>query len=216
MIVLINDMKQGDILAGAKAGRALFASCVAKTETEPDEPAACFLDFTGIRVATARALLDSVIAFKTWKRSMNSKYYPLVSNINRVIEDELELLLEMRGDAIMCCDMDMNDILSRHGVPDRIDHFNVRLLGHLDPKQALAFDLVNRLGGAGPATLLHHPDNNETVGITAWNNRLADLVKRGLLREFSMGRAKSYQPLPGTESFKSIMEGNNNDKPAGN
>ena len=201
MILQIRNMIQGDLLAGAESGRALFTTCAAKTVTEPNNPSACILDFTGIHVATATALLESVIAFKTWKRSMGSKHYPMISSINRVIEDELKLLLEMRGDAILCCDTD--NIFSLHVLG--------RLLGHLDPKQALTFDLVNRLGSASPATLMHHPDNYEAIGITAWNNRLAGLVKRGLLLEFPMGRAKLYRPLLGAETFESITKGNSND-----
>ena len=196
MILRIRTMTESGLIAGTATGRTLFASCITETAMEPDEPIPCFMDFIEIRIATAAALPELVIAFKTFKRSINSRHYPMVSNINRAIEEKIRLLLEMRGDAILCCDIDMNDIL-KHGGPGKTDFFNIRLLGSLDPKQALTFDLVNRLDGAGPGTLMKHPDNHKTIGITEWNNRLSGLVRRGLLREFPMGRAKLYHPLPG-------------------
>ena len=215
MILRIRTMTDSDLIVGTEAGRALLMSCIAKTATEPDDPIPCLMDFTEITIMTASALLESVVAFKTFKRSTNSNHYPMVSNINMTIEEEIKLVLEMRGDAILCCDIDMNNV-PNHRNAGKIDFSNVRLLGSLDPKQALTFDLVNRLGSASPATLMHHPDNYEAIGITAWNNRLAGLVKRGLLREFPMGRAKLYRPLLGAETFKSNTKGNGNDKPAGN
>jgi hypothetical protein len=35
----------------------------------------------------------------------------------------------------------------------------------------------------------------ETVGSTAWNNRLSSLVALGLIIELSYGRTKRYKPL---------------------
>ena len=185
MIIRMRDLIDRDILAGAAKGKSVFTSCVLVTGDEPDEPTALFLDFGDIEVATASALRESVVALKSYKRSIGSKQYPVLANINDGIEDEVRVLMDARNDAIITCDLGSDGGVS-----------NIRLIGDLDPKQAMTFDLVVRLNGADAGSLMEQfGEKEKTTSTTAWNNRLAGLVQRGLLREFSNGRSKFYRPL---------------------
>jgi hypothetical protein len=70
-----------------------------------------------------------------------------------------------------------------------------RLIGALDPKQRLTFDLVNSAGETDAGTLMRNHNKDEGVGQTAWNNRLSALASLGLVVEIPQGRAKRYRAL---------------------
>lgn len=185
MIIRIRDLMKADILAGAVNGKAIFASCVSLTSQEPTEPTALFLDFTDVEVATASALRESVVALKAYKRSIASNLYPVLANINESIQDEVQVLMDARNDAIIACSRTDDGTVS-----------DARLIGDLDPKQAMTFELVSQLNGADAGSLMRQFGKEEkTTSTTAWNNRLSGLVQRGLVREFANGRSKFYRPL---------------------
>jgi hypothetical protein len=70
------------------------------------------------------------------------------------------------------------------------------LIGELDPKQKITFDLVHELGEADASKLMEAYGEQEGLKhTTAWNNRLATLAGRGLVIEIRQGRAKRYRPL---------------------
>lgn len=185
MIIRMKDLVGKDILAGAVNGKTVFANCVSMSGVEPDQPTALYLDFANIEVATASALRESVIALKTYKRSIGSNLYPVLANINDSVEDEIQVLMDARNDAIVACDLSDNGNVS-----------GMRLIGDLDPKQAMTFDLVLELKRVDAGSLMKQfGEAEKTTSTTAWNNRLASLVQRGLLREFTNGRSKYYRPL---------------------
>jgi hypothetical protein len=72
-----------------------------------------------------------------------------------------------------------------------------RLIGDLDPKQKLAFELVCRLGEADAREVCaaHGEWDGQGAVPTFWNNRLAALVEQGLLMELTHGRSKRYRPI---------------------
>ena len=71
-----------------------------------------------------------------------------------------------------------------------------RIVGELDPKQKLTFDLVRQLRETDAAELMRdHGESEKTTVQTAWNNRLASLANLGLVVEMSQGRSKRYRPL---------------------
>ena len=80
--------------------------------------------------------------------------------------------------------------LNREGIPG-----SPRLLGALEPKQRITFDLVKELGETDAGELMRTAKGTEEVGQTAWNNRLASLSRLGLLMELNHGRVKRYRPL---------------------
>jgi hypothetical protein len=71
---------------------------------------------------------------------------------------------------------------------------NARIIGELDPAQRATFDTVAHLGEATAPELAAQSGGN-SIGPTAWNNRLSALAAKGLLVERRGGKTKSFSPL---------------------
>ena len=171
------------ILSGAPRGADMFAHLIKLVNPQPTDPEPFFLDFSNVEVATASYLRESVLAFRDFVRGKRSMLYPVIANANEVIREELLVLAASGGAAIMSC------ILSPEGkVSDPV------LLGNLDPKQQLAFDLVNQRGETD-ATELMRDFGEGLKSATGWNNRLASLAALGVVIEVSQGRSKRYRPV---------------------
>jgi len=185
MIIKMSDVLSGDgeILAGAVNGRKALAKMTGQISEEPSGPQELFLDFRDVRVATASFLRESVFAFRDLVRHRRSNFYPVIANAAQSVEEELKILLENDNSVLMLCSLD------RQAKPQ-----NPRLLGRLDPKQRLTFDLVQR-GITDAGQLMRENGKSENVKQTAWNNRLAALSTLGLVIEINEGRAKKYRPL---------------------
>lgn len=185
MRIDIAEIGSAPVLSGAVNGKAAFAALVKIVDHEPTEPVPLFLDFRNIDTATASYLRESVFALKTYMRTTNSKYYPVVANINDEVWDEMALVAALKSDVIMSCELDKRDRVLK-----------AELIGDLDPKQKMTFDVVRDSDQVDANGLMEKfGEAEKTKGTTAWNNRLAALVARGVIREFVQGRAKSYRPL---------------------
>jgi len=159
-----------------------FSALREKTAQEPLAAEILFLDFNDVQIATASFLRESVINFRDAVRRQHSNFYPVVANANERVFEELKLLIEAKGGAIMTC------FLGEVGKPVKSV-----LLGELDPKQRLTFDLVSKFGQVEASSLARQ--SSEEVKPTAWNNRLTALAGMGLIIEESQGRAKRYKRL---------------------
>lgn len=182
------DMKTmggGEVLAGAVNGRQTLGRLLAAVATEPSQPTPVFLDFSGVEVATASFLRESVLAFRDAVRGRRSRLYPVVANSNDAVRDDLIELVGPRGDVLMAC------VLGPAGSVTQ-----AAPIGELDPKQQLTFDLVRKHGETDAAALMRaYGEEEGTKHATAWNNRLSALAALGLVVEVSQGRAKRYRPL---------------------
>jgi hypothetical protein len=182
------DMKEvaGEvILTGAGAGKASALKVVEKAGPEPAEPCPLLLDFSGIDIATASYLRESVYALKSYLRSSGSRFYPVVANANDKVREELAVIADARNDVVLAVETDATGAVTRQTV-----------IGSLDPKQAMTFERVKELKRTDAGTLMERFGSEEkTTSTTAWNNRLAGLVARGLILEHTRGRAKFYEPL---------------------
>lgn len=176
--------KKQTTLAGAPNGRRAMGALLAKTTQEPLGAEPLLLDFAFVQVATASFLRESVFRFRDAVRSQHSNFYPVVANANEQILEELSLLAHASNDVLMTCS------LSEAGTP-----IKAGLVGELDPKQKLTFDLVISLGETNASELMRTQDSSENAKQNAWNNRLAGLANLGLVVEVSQGRAKRYRPL---------------------
>lgn len=185
MHIRMRDLVDSDVLAGALKGRKVLGLLLERIDREPEEPKPMYLDFAGVEVATASFLRECVLEFRGIVRRRWTNCYPVVANANDTIAEELSVLLEPQRDLLMLC------TLNEDGAPCAS-----RLLGELEPKQRITFELVRKLGEADAGELLRTANGSEEVGQTAWNNRLASLSRLGLLMETSHGRAKRYRPLP--------------------
>jgi hypothetical protein len=168
-----------EVVAGTAEGGALLGRLLT-LGPEPDHPEPIFLDFTGVDVATASFLREGPLAYRQILRSRGSRFYPIIANASAKTIDELRLFVESRNDAIFCCTLSGADEVSE-----------VFLVGRLDEKQADTLEWVRKLKEADTAALVRYADSN--VKATAWNNRLAALVEKGLIMESTRGRAKSFR-----------------------
>jgi hypothetical protein len=175
---------ESHILSGALRGQELLTKFLRETAAEPESPQPLFLDFAGIEVATASFLRESVLAFRDIVRGRRSMIYPVIANANDAVREELIELVKSRGGVLMTCKLADDGAVSAPA-----------LIGQLDRKQQMTFDLVRQRGETDAVELMREFGESEDVGSTAWNNRLSSLVALGLVIEMSFGRTKRYKPL---------------------
>ena len=172
---------EGAVLAGSIAGTRTFGDLVSKT-LPPSKPELCFLDFANIALATTSFLRDSVVAYRNHARSQWPAIYPVAANITPETRDEFEPWLVERGDAFVMCKLSDDGQAS-----------DATVIGQIDGKQLVALQGVLALGETDVSGLASFV--KEEVAPTAWNNRLAALVAKGILIEISSGRSKRYRPV---------------------
>jgi hypothetical protein len=170
------------ILAGTGAGKKTLGALIAATPTSR-EPLILFLDFLGIEVATSSFLREGIIGFRDYARASLENIYPVVANADTAVLEELEFFVQQRSDVLWTCSLGTGDTIG-----------NVRLVGDLDAAQRKTFDLVYRLRTA-TANQLAAAAEQERIGTTAWNNRLAGLASKGLIVERRIGKTKTFSPL---------------------
>ncbi|MET4625495.1 hypothetical protein ABIB83_002508 [Bradyrhizobium sp. I1.8.5] len=170
------------VLSGGIAGRKLLNALIAATPAAV-EPMAVFLDFEGIEVATSSFLREAVIGFRDYARVTLANVYPVAANLAAPVLEELEFFLRARNDVFWICDLDANELTTK-----------ARLLGDLDPAQRATFDAVRSLGiVTAPELAIRFSD--QSIGPTAWNNRLSGLAGKGVLVERKVGKTKSFSSL---------------------
>ncbi|MBC2773380.1 hypothetical protein H6M51_10925 [Rhizobium sp. AQ_MP] len=179
------EISDSPVLAGAVNGKIAFADMIRRLPQTQAQPQPLFLDFSGIDVATASYLRESVFALKDYLRARNSSYYPVVANALSEVWDEVSVIASAKNDVIVACE-----------VGDSDDVQNIELIGNLDPKQQMTFEMVLKFGEVDANFLMKNfGDAERTKNTTAWNNRLANLAARGVVREHSRGRSKFYTPV---------------------
>jgi DNA-binding transcriptional ArsR family regulator len=185
MKISMKEVGRGAVLAGALNGKAGLGRLLEATAVEPEKSEPLFIDFRGVDVATASYLRESVLALRNMIRGRDSQYYPVIANPNVAIRDELLELARTRGDVFMTCELAEDGKVRRPA-----------LVGDLEAKQRLTFDLVSRHGETDAGELMREYGKREkTRHATAWNNRLSALASLGLIVEQREGRLKRYRPL---------------------
>ena len=168
-----------NLLAGMPMGRKFLARLI-EAAPEPPSPVAAFLDFGGVTVATASFLREGPVAFRDWARTRGSNLYPVIANASETVLDELTVFLDAITDAMLACSLTDEGAVR-----------GVRLIGTLEEKQHVAFDLMVKERDSTAVELARI--SRERVGPTTWNNRLAALAAKGLLMESSLGRTKQFK-----------------------
>lgn len=182
------DMKEiggSNVLAGAPNGKVALGRLLDRVSAEPATPEPVFLDFAEVDVATASYLRESAVAFRNVIRGRDSLYYPVLANINESIRDDLLELARGRSDVFVTCAVSGTGKVS-----------GPALVGELEAKQRLTFDLVRQHGEIDAGELMRrYGEREQTRHATAWNNRLSSLASLGLIVELRQGRLKRYRPL---------------------
>ena len=179
---LLNMMDGCSVFSGGIPGRKLQTALNAATPSV-DVPTATFLDFKSVAVATSSFLREAVIGFRDYARLSLVNVYPVAANLEPAVLEELEFFLRSRNDVIWACDLDETERVN-----------GARLLGDLDPAQRMTFDAVREFGAVtAPELAARFPD--QSIGPTAWNNRLSGLAAKGLLVERRIGKTKSFSLL---------------------
>jgi hypothetical protein len=176
------ELGDDDALAGAPEGAEVFAKLVAAVADAWDERVV-LLDFAHVAHATSSFLRESVLGFRTYCRAGRPNLYPVVANPNLKVLEEFETLLIPRGDAVVACETNAKGNVR-----------TARVIGKLETKQRETLRAVLTMGKADAVTLSRKVDGGNTKA-TAWNNRLAALSAKGILRETQAGRAKVFQPV---------------------
>lgn len=179
---LLDLMDGHTVLSGALSGRRLLSMLVANTPSM-ETPTPVFLDFSGIEVATASFLRESVIGFRDYARLSLPNVYPAVANLAAAVAEELDFFVRARGDVLWSGELDSNGQV-----------VTARLIGDLDPAQRITFEAVKEIGAiTAPELATRFADAH--IGPTAWNNRLSALASKGLVIERRRGKSKSFSPL---------------------
>ena len=173
-----------EVVAGSLSGKKTLASLLELGSAALGAPELFFLDFKGIEIATASFLRESVLRYREIVRHRDSNIYPVVANLTAQVEEELGELLRTRKDVLFSCRLDEQ---ARPSHPT--------LIGELEPKQSVTFDLVRERGETSASELMREYGSNEGVSQNAWNNRLATLASLGVVVEVTRGRSRRYRPL---------------------
>ena len=171
------------ILAGRLSGQRAF---VAALEQFPEltEPALVLLDFSGADLATSSYLSEVLVPLRDHLRLRRQPGYTVAANLKEKVREEIEEMLRRSGDAFLTCVTDAASQIT-----------DVKLCGRLDEKLEETLKLVSRKAETTAAQLHEESRLVDTVGATAWNNRLASLAAKSLVVEILQGRTKKYRPV---------------------
>lgn len=171
------------VLSGSVPGRMFFGKLTSAVERQ-EQTQALYLNFRGVQVVTGSFFRDGILAFRDHCLRERLNLYPVIANVTTETLDELKIALEVRGDAVVVCNLDAR---SRVG--------GARVVGPLEEKQQVTLEAVVREQEADATTLRERYREAEPIGVTGWNNRLAALAEKGLLMELKKGRGKVYRPV---------------------
>ncbi len=169
-------------LAGSAMGRQMLAKLIKMTKPVA-EPTLAFLDFAEVDIATGSFLREAVMGFRDFCRNAAGMIYPVVANANATIEEELTTYLRGRNDAVWACTLDADGTAN-----------DPHILGELDVGQMNTIQLIaEHYPISAPELAKLRPDDK--IGTTAWNNRLATLSAKGMLKEVRHGKTKLFSPV---------------------
>jgi hypothetical protein len=171
------------ILAGRLSGQRAFLSALEQFP-ELSEPTLVLLDFKDVELATSSYLSEVLIPLRDQLRLRRQPGYAVAANMNTKVHEEVEEFLLRSSEAFLACNSDASGKIT-----------DVRLCGKLDEKLQDTLNLVTLKGETTAAQLYGESKAIDTVGATAWNNRLASLAAKSLVVEILQGRTKRYRPV---------------------
>jgi hypothetical protein len=172
------------VLAGRGPARKVLGKLIAEA-VNPAAPEIWMLDYLSADLVTGSFFSETFLAFTRHARTSLPNIYPIAGITEERSIHELEFLAESSGEVIpICSGMERGKLKA------------FRLIGSLDAHQEETLAIVTRLGqGTAKELFESATKTSAAIGITAWHNRLATLVRRGLLIEQSEGRQKTFRTL---------------------
>lgn len=165
------------VLAGVARGRLMLADLIRWTAKH--NPRGTFvLDFAGVEVGSTSFLRESVLAFRDYARAYQPELYPVVANLEDAVREEFNLLLEQRREAMLGCRVNALGVIT-----------DPEILGELEAGLEATLDVVRKSGAVTPAEILR----GANMKGPALSNRLATLVRLGLLEAISEGKRRAYR-----------------------
>jgi hypothetical protein len=171
------------ILAGRLTGKRAF---VAALEQFPElaEPSLVLLNFDGVEYATSSYLSEVLLPLRDHLRLRRQPGYVVAANLTDEVREEIEEMLRRSGEAFLTCSTSPSGAIA-----------DIQLCGNLDDKLLETLKLVTDRRETTAARLHEEFRSTDTVGATAWNNRLASLAAKSLVIEILQGRTKKYRPV---------------------
>lgn len=172
-------------LIGAAAGKVAAGQLSAAAEALPPSPWVA-VDFEGVDVISASAAREAVLL--ELNRILRARgTLPVYVNLNEESLDELEFAARAMQQPLVVAGSFVS------GRPT-----NLTIVGSIDAKQLETLGVVAKLGEADAKSAHEAAPPNVETGVTAWNNRLANLAAMRLLTERKVGKTKYYSlPLEG-------------------
>jgi len=182
MIVKLHDVAGGEQLSGATNGlRAM--TLIAQSLPLNLDGSLLILDFSGIEIATGSFLRSLIFSLRDFCLEHRRGVALVLANLNEAVQEELTDRLRSMREAIVTCK------LSPTG-----DVTSARVVGILEERQAETLAAVMRAGETDAPTLAGN-DHESDASANKWNNRLAALVAKGILKERRSGRVKRYSAV---------------------
>lgn len=182
-------VRDAALLAGATLGEKHFAEVVRALPSAAGRGETVLLDFEGIEHATASYLKALVLGLVRAGQDAGSSdasrldVFVAVANLSEDVREEVaEVAVSQRTPVVEA--LKWNE--------ERIS--KARVHGRIDP---VLWETLERLASEGPAsaTNLVETVSGSQIGLTGWNNRLADLHRLRLARRSKVGRHWVYAPL---------------------
>lgn len=141
----------------------------------------CVLDFEGVQCATASFLREAVFGMREILRRDKRPVQVLVANADVSVVEEIVLVARATGSSVVHARYS-----EAQGLVEPV------VLGDLDDAQR---ETLTLLLAAGEATASSLAQSRPDIRTTAWNNRLASLVARGIVIESKRDRHKVFRPI---------------------
>lgn len=177
-IIQLDEVAGSTVLAGGTEG--LAAQKEVTTKLAQRRSKLCCIDFENVDCATASFLREAVFGTRDAMRRTGSSTPLILTNASLVVQEEILLVSRSLGTSVV------------HATRSDDRFSNPSILGELDSAQLETLELILKLGEATATDL---SIENPSVKPTAWNNRLAALVNRGVLTEGRRERHKVYRPV---------------------
>ncbi|QEX15866.1 hypothetical protein FRZ44_11540 [Hypericibacter terrae] len=176
-------LEKDDVLAGRLNGRRAFGAALEHLPVLT-EPTLVLLNFAGVMLATSSYLSEVLLPLRDHLRARHHPGYAVAANLTDKVREEIEEMLRRSGDALLTCSSEAGGHIR-----------NVQLCGRLDEKLQETLSLVSQKGETTAAQLYEESRTVDSIGATAWNNRLASLAAKSLIVEVLQGRTKKYRPV---------------------